>query len=122
MLSCYGVCFGFSAVAASSLPDVVTQLVANVMTTLHSLTATRRGHKRFRHVYEEGSDTSQACLTPLLGQLVDEILQPAAHEVPDIEYKSTGFRDLLKSGFRSVAALGQWWLQVSGGFRSVAAF
>ena len=89
--------------AGSSLPDVVTQLVANVMTTLHSLTATRRGHKRFRHVYEEGSDTSQACLTPLLGQLVDEILQPAAHEVPDIEYKSTGFRDLLKSGFRSVA-------------------
>ena len=46
---------------------------------------------------------SQATLKPLLKQVVSNIFDPTKPELLDIEYKSTGFRDLLKSGFGSDA-------------------
>ena len=52
-----------------------------------------------RSVFEPGSMTSQATVKPLLKQLVEDICDPAKPEMTDLEYKSTGLRQLLKSGF-----------------------
>jgi len=43
--------------------------------------------------------TSQACLKPLLKSVIDSIFDPSKPDLLDIIYKSTGFRDLIKSGF-----------------------
>ena len=53
----------------------------------------------FSDVYEAGDMMSPGSLKPLLKQITETIFQPGKSEIPDIEYKSTGFRDLLKSGF-----------------------
>ncbi len=61
-----------------------------------------------RHVHTAGDVTSPGALRPLLRQVVEAAAgagDPATArrpELPDIEYISTGFRDLLKSGFGSV--------------------
>ena len=38
-------------------------------------------------------------LRPLFKQVMSDIFDPNKPELADIEYKSTGFRDMLKSGF-----------------------
>ena len=50
-------------------------------------------------VCEGGGLTSQASMKPLLKQVMQEIVNPSKPELVDIEYKSTGLRDLLKTGF-----------------------
>lgn len=57
-----------------------------------------------RSIHEGGGITSQATLRPLLKQVVENIFDSAKPELVDIEYKSTGFRDLLKSGFGQVSS------------------
>ena len=52
-----------------------------------------------RSTCDTGDITSPGTLKPLLKQLMAAILDPSKPELPDIEYISTGFRDLLKSGF-----------------------
>jgi len=50
-------------------------------------------------VHEPGSLSSQARLKPLLRQIVEDIVDPARPDLVDISHKSTGFGDLIKSGF-----------------------
>ena len=52
-----------------------------------------------RSTYDSGDVISPGTLKPLLKQLMEAILDPTKPELPDVEYISTGFRDLLKSGF-----------------------
>jgi hypothetical protein len=52
-----------------------------------------------RDVFEPGSLSSQARLKPLLKHIVEDIVDPSRPELADISHKSSGFGDLLKSGF-----------------------
>lgn len=52
-----------------------------------------------RSTFDAGSLTSQACLKPLLKQVINDILDPSKTDLADIENRSSGFKDLLKSGF-----------------------
>jgi len=52
-----------------------------------------------RHVYEPGSLSSQARLKPLLRQIIEGIVDTSRPELLDVVHKSSGFGDLLKSGF-----------------------
>nr|XP_006819040.1 PREDICTED: sec1 family domain-containing protein 2-like [Saccoglossus kowalevskii] len=55
--------------------------------------------ENIRHVFESGSFQHAASYRPLLKQIVDEIFNPNKPDLIDIEYKSSGLKDLLKSGF-----------------------
>jgi len=52
-----------------------------------------------RHVYEPGSLSSQARLKPLLRQIIEDVVDSSRPELVDVVHKSSGFGDLLKSGF-----------------------
>ena len=56
----------------------------------------------FRHLYENGGGVTVSTLQPLVKQVVTEIFNPEKPELHDIHYKSTGLRDMLKSGFGQV--------------------
>jgi len=53
----------------------------------------------YRSVLDPGSAVSPASHNALLRQLVAAILNEDKPDLPDVEYKSSGLRDKLKSGF-----------------------
>ncbi|XP_013412242.1 sec1 family domain-containing protein 2 [Lingula anatina] len=77
----------------------VTKAIEQVFEKLRSLGACRDDLKQFRTVYNSGSLTSQASHVPVLKQVLQEIFNPAKPDLLDIEHKSSGLKDLLKSGF-----------------------
>ncbi|KAK2189953.1 hypothetical protein NP493_92g01011 [Ridgeia piscesae] len=66
---------------------------------LRGLGTARKTLKQFSTICEGGGLTSQASMKPLLKQVIHDIVNPSKPELVDIEYKSTGLRDLLKTGF-----------------------
>ena len=51
-------------------------------------------------IFTMGSDIRLASYNSILKQIVDVIFDPAKPELVDIENKSAGLRDLIKTGFR----------------------
>ncbi|XP_074654254.1 sec1 family domain-containing protein 2-like isoform X2 [Tubulanus polymorphus] len=77
----------------------VSGLVENLFTKLKDIGNSRNELKTLRDIYDAGSVTMPASYKPLIKQALDEIFSPAKPEMPDIDYRSTGLKDLLKTGF-----------------------
>lgn len=41
----------------------------------------------------------------LISQMVEDCIDPPHHPITDLEYKSAGFKDIIKTGFRYVRRL-----------------
>ncbi|ELU00077.1 hypothetical protein CAPTEDRAFT_126088 [Capitella teleta] len=74
-------------------------VLEDLFTKLNSLSSARDELKQYSSSFEAGSMTSQASLKPLLKQVITDVLDPSKPELIDIENRSSGLKDLLKSGF-----------------------
>ncbi|KAL3870286.1 hypothetical protein ACJMK2_038362 [Sinanodonta woodiana] len=95
-----------SIVGEASAESMVADIVEDLWEKLISLSSAREHLQQFRSILDPGSAVSLPGLNPLLKQLVAAIFDPSKPDLPSIECKSSGFRDILKSGFglfRSVA-------------------
>ena len=73
-------------------------VIDDVWDKLLAVSSARSHLKQFDSVCEE-SALGPTQLKPLLNQLITRIFDPNKPELQDIELKSSGFGDLLKSGF-----------------------
>lgn len=95
-----------------SLSDAVLELVGedidevsalrtaqSVADQLHAISSTRDHLKNYRHLHIPGDSAQPASYQNLLQKLVYDCLTAPQAEITDLEYKSAGFRDLIKTGF-----------------------
>ncbi|XP_022085168.1 sec1 family domain-containing protein 2-like isoform X2 [Acanthaster planci] len=80
--------------------DRVREAVNNLFTKLRAVGRARGHLQQFRSIFDHGSMVAPASYNPFFKQVLDGIFSPNKSELPDIEYKSTGLRDLIKTGFR----------------------
>ncbi|XP_072016358.1 LOW QUALITY PROTEIN: sec1 family domain-containing protein 2-like, partial [Amphiura filiformis] len=74
--------------------------VKKLFQKLQSIGKARDNLQRYKSIFTMGSDVHPASYNSILKQLVDVIFDPAKPELVDIENKSAGLRDLIKTGFR----------------------
>lgn len=79
--------------------SMLTDIMDDVWCKLSALAVAREHLHQFKSVLDPGSVVSPASQNPLLRQLVAAILDPDKPDLPDVEYRSSGLRDKLKSGF-----------------------
>ncbi|XP_070581895.1 sec1 family domain-containing protein 2-like isoform X2 [Ptychodera flava] len=77
--------------------DGVRKAIFEFYNKLKGLNDSRSPLRQFRSILE--SQSYQSEYKPILKQIVDEIFNPNKPDLVDIEYKSSGLKDLLKSGF-----------------------
>ncbi|XP_052789980.1 sec1 family domain-containing protein 2-like [Mya arenaria] len=78
---------------------IVSELLDGVWEKLAAVAQARANMREFREILEPGSAVSPVSLNPLIRQLVSAILDPGKPDLPDVENKSSGLKDMLKSGF-----------------------
>ncbi|XP_014676542.1 PREDICTED: sec1 family domain-containing protein 2-like [Priapulus caudatus] len=66
---------------------------------LDSLQSARKGLKQYRSIYNSGDGMQPATYRPLIKQVLLDIFSSDKPELVDVECKSTGIRDLIKTGF-----------------------
>lgn len=79
--------------------SILSDIVNDLWEKLSAIAVTREHLSQFKSVLDPGSAVSPASQNSLLKQVVAAILDPEKQELPDIEFKSSGLRDKLKSGF-----------------------
>ncbi|CAL1535071.1 unnamed protein product [Lymnaea stagnalis] len=79
--------------------SILTDQIENLWTRLEDIGCARDSMQQFKSVLNPGDAVTPADVRPLLRQLVEKIVDPAKPELPDVECKSGGLKDLLKSGF-----------------------
>ncbi|KAK3865275.1 hypothetical protein Pcinc_029107 [Petrolisthes cinctipes] len=72
----------------------------NVAEQLHALASARQHLTNYRQVHRSGNSVQPAEYQGLLRRLVRDCLTAPQGEITDLEYKSAGFKDLIKTGFR----------------------
>ncbi|RUS87136.1 hypothetical protein EGW08_005068, partial [Elysia chlorotica] len=96
----------------SDLPPIIKQIIGDTVSEtilrdqidslwerLEAVGAARDDLSQFSSVLDPGDDTTPAHARPLLIQLMEAILDPARPDLVDVECKSGGLGNLLKSGF-----------------------
>ncbi|XP_064616933.1 sec1 family domain-containing protein 2-like [Liolophura sinensis] len=78
---------------------VVQAVVEDMWYKLESVGSARSHLKQFGSLVNPGSAVSPTVFTPLLKLITEDIFNPQKPDLVDIEYKSSGFKDLLKTGF-----------------------
>lgn len=71
----------------------------SIASQLHALTTVREHLKNYRSVHFPGDGVEPASYHSLLPRLVQDCLAAPQGEITDLEYKSAGFKDLIKTGF-----------------------
>lgn len=81
--------------------DEVSALKASqaIAAQLHAIAATREHLKNYRNLHSPGSDVEPASCRSLLKELVKDCLIAPQAEMVDLEYKSAGLKDFIKTGF-----------------------
>ncbi|KAK3869204.1 hypothetical protein Pcinc_025488 [Petrolisthes cinctipes] len=72
----------------------------SVAEQLHALASARQHLTNYRQVHRSGNSVQPAEYQGLLRRLVRDCLTAPQGEITDLEYKSAGFKDLIKTGFR----------------------
>nr|XP_053636407.1 sec1 family domain-containing protein 2-like [Cherax quadricarinatus] len=67
---------------------------------LHAIASARDHLKNYKHLHIPGDSAQPASYQSLLQKLVYDCLTAPQAEITDLEYKSAGFKDLIKTGFR----------------------
>uniref|UniRef100_A0A0B7ATV9 Sec1 family domain-containing protein 2 n=1 Tax=Arion vulgaris TaxID=1028688 RepID=A0A0B7ATV9_9EUPU len=79
--------------------SILADQVESVWNRLESIGHARTRFQHFKSVLDPGNAMTPATVKSLLQQLIEKIVDPSKPDLPDIEYKSGGLKDLLKSGF-----------------------
>ncbi|KAI8779547.1 sec1 family domain-containing protein 2 [Biomphalaria glabrata] len=79
--------------------SIVTDQIENVWQRLEDIRTVRDELQHFRSVLDPGDAMTPTSVKSLLRLVIEKIVDPAKPDLPDIECKSGGFKDLLKSGF-----------------------
>ncbi|XP_033643614.1 sec1 family domain-containing protein 2-like [Asterias rubens] len=82
------------------MDDSVRDAVNRLFVKLRSVGRARDHLQQFRSIFDHGSMVAPASYNPFFKQLLDNIFSSTKPDLPDVEYKSTGLRDLIKTGFR----------------------
>ncbi|CAN7990144.1 unnamed protein product [Ixodes pacificus] len=77
----------------------VIQAVDQMLSTLQSLGLAKEQLKKYRAILEDGDPMQPAVYKPLLKQLLQDIFDPDAKELPHLDHHSGGLGDMLKTGF-----------------------
>lgn len=77
----------------------VIQAVDQMLSTLRSLGLAREQLRKYRAILEDGDLMQPAVYKPLLKQLLQDIFDPDAKELPHLDHHSGGLGDMLKTGF-----------------------
>uniref|UniRef100_A0A6B0VER6 Putative sec1 family domain-containing protein 2 n=1 Tax=Ixodes ricinus TaxID=34613 RepID=A0A6B0VER6_IXORI len=77
----------------------VIQAVDQMLSTLRSLGLAKDQLKKYRAILEDGDPMQPAVYKPLLKQLLQDIFDPDAKELPHLDHHSGGLGDMLKTGF-----------------------
>eukprot|EP00057_Strongylocentrotus_purpuratus_P015857 XP_011670331.1 PREDICTED: sec1 family domain-containing protein 2 [Strongylocentrotus purpuratus] len=77
------------------------------MSKVKSISRARNTLQRFMDVFSPGTATHPSSYSPLVKQVMKSVFDPSKPDLVDIEYKSSGFRDLLKTKFRLFMNVGK---------------
>lgn len=70
-----------------------------VASQLHAVTTAREHLKNYRSVHTPGDGVEPAAYHSVLPRLLHDCFSAPPGEISDLEYKSAGFKDLIKTGF-----------------------
>ncbi|CAG5135876.1 unnamed protein product [Candidula unifasciata] len=79
--------------------SILSDQIESVWKRLEALGDTLASFQQFKCVLDPGDAMTPASTRGLLRQIVEKIVDPGKPELLDVEYKSGGLKDLLKSGF-----------------------
>ncbi|KAH9488309.1 Sec1 domain-containing protein 2 [Bulinus truncatus] len=79
--------------------SIVSDQIENLWQRFYDVRDARSGLHQFRSVLDPGDGMTPASVKPLLKLIIEKIVDPAKPDLSDIECKSGGLKDLLKSGF-----------------------
>ncbi|XP_077506125.1 sec1 family domain-containing protein 2-like isoform X2 [Amblyomma americanum] len=79
--------------------STVIQKVDGIFRALQSLGMARAQLRKYRSIIEEDNVVQPAVYKPLLKQVLQDIFDPSASAVPDLDHHSGGLSDIFKAGF-----------------------
>ena len=79
--------------------EKVDSVAAHVFAIFKAVALVRRDQSKYKSLLKGQGQSMPAVYTPFLQQLMKDILDPSKPPIPDLSCKSTGLRDLLKTGF-----------------------
>ncbi|KAK8771250.1 hypothetical protein V5799_025506 [Amblyomma americanum] len=79
--------------------STVIHKVDGIFRALQSLGMARAQLRKYRSIIEEGNVVQPAVYKPLLKQVLQDIFDPSASAVPDLDHHSGGLSDIFKAGF-----------------------
>ncbi|BFZ20390.1 hypothetical protein BsWGS_23429 [Bradybaena similaris] len=79
--------------------SILTDQIESVWDHLEALGESLSHFQQLKSVLDPGDAMTPASVKCLLRQIMEKIVDPSKPELPDVEYKSGGLKDLLKSGF-----------------------
>ncbi|XP_069689461.1 sec1 family domain-containing protein 2-like isoform X2 [Periplaneta americana] len=88
-----------SKLVESKTEDGFTEITGNVFTKLRYVASARKDLTRYRSLLSRPDPAQPPAYHSLLHQLMADVLDPARPDLPDLTCKSSGLKDLLKSGF-----------------------
>ncbi|XP_033119522.1 sec1 family domain-containing protein 2-like [Anneissia japonica] len=74
--------------------------VDDIFNKLNAIGMTRDHLKQFRNVIHDGNKAFPSTYKPLLQDLAEQIVDPSKPDLPDLQHRSTGLRDRIKTSFR----------------------
>lgn len=88
-------------IVASAVADrsIVDDIVEDMMKKLLAIASSREHLHQFDSILDPGSSISPASLSPLCRQVIEAIFDTEKKDLMDVEHKSSGLKDILKSGF-----------------------
>lgn len=77
----------------------VRSRISDAFEKVRGVSLAREELQMFRNVFQKGTALKPAQYYPLVKQIIEGIFSPESPELSDIEFKSHGFKDLIKTGF-----------------------
>ncbi|KAL9984416.1 hypothetical protein ACROYT_G006704 [Oculina patagonica] len=77
----------------------VRSRISDAFEKVRGVSLAREELQMFRNVFQTGTALKPAQYQPLVKQIIDGVFSPESPELPDIEFKSHGLKDLIKTGF-----------------------
>lgn len=77
----------------------VRSRISDAFEKVREVNLAREDLQMFGNVFQKGTALKPAHYQPLLKQIIDGVFSPDSPELPDVEFKSHGLKDFIKTGF-----------------------
>ncbi|XP_068744966.1 sec1 family domain-containing protein 2-like [Montipora capricornis] len=92
-------CSSESFLGPELLEKTVRSRISDAFEKVRGVNLARDELQMFRDVFQQGTALKPSHYQPLVKQIIDGVFSPESPELPDVEFKSHGFKDLIKTGF-----------------------